>query len=81
MTGSGTFHQADEEQSDSSMMALHVHQFRRRTARAIGGGIINNRTLFDERSASLSVGSHSAAARMLRVGHEASDPSVMKLSR
>jgi hypothetical protein len=48
MTGSGTFHQADEEQSDSSMMALHVHEFGRRNT---------------------------------AVGHEASDPSVMKLCR
>jgi hypothetical protein len=48
MAGSGTFHQADEEQSDSSMMALHVHEFGR---------------------------------RILAVGHEASEPSVMKLRR
>jgi hypothetical protein len=34
MTGSGTFHQADEEQSDSSMMALHVHEFGRRILRS-----------------------------------------------
>jgi hypothetical protein len=27
MTASGTFHQANEEQSDSSMMAWRVHEF------------------------------------------------------
>ena len=38
MTASGTFHQANEEQSDSSMMAWRVHEFGPPNAKSLEAG-------------------------------------------